>query len=277
VPNSSSTAPLARAEKIGFVGDLHGDMEHVLIAARTLHDLGVKVIIVTGDFGFIWPRINYRRSLDKLSSRLNALDITLYFVDGNHEWFPELLSYAQDQDGLRSIRDNVIHLPRGYRIELTSGAMFAALGGANSIDRDLRKEGLDWWPEESITETDLALLGSELVDVLVGHDAPLGLRILDQFLDSTKSSWAPDMVRYSHEGRAQFHKGFAAVRPRIYIGGHYHYFVNERISIDGASGPLSRVLLLDTNGPKSTSLAVLTVATLELVAFDRLGQGQSST
>lgn len=262
----AKTNPLSSAEQVGFIGDLHGDLGSLLGAARTLRVRNVDVVIVVGDFGFVWPGVNYRRTLDKISRRLSMLDTTLYFVDGNHEWFPELHSYAIEDDGLRRLRDNVIHLPRGYRTEIASGKTLAALGGANSIDRDDRVNRTNWWREESVTEADLAELGSEPVDVLVGHDAPLGLIALDQMLAENKLDLSTEMIEYSRAGRTVLSQALGAVRPSLYVGGHYHYPIDEVLGLPGTSGERpTRVILLDQVGRHAACLAVLngTALTIE--------------
>lgn len=127
--------------RVGFLGDLHGDLDHLLRVAQTMWAHGISTLVVLGDFGFIWPRGNWVNTIDKISRRLRKLGQVLYFVDGNHEDFARLHSFPVDADGLRRIRSNIIHLPRGYRTALVSGKKMAVLGGANSIDRDHRAGG----------------------------------------------------------------------------------------------------------------------------------------
>ena len=75
---------MATATRIGFLGDLHGDLEHVLRVSRTMEARGISTVVVLGDFGFIWSRVNTGNILNKLSKRLADRWQTLYFVDGNH-------------------------------------------------------------------------------------------------------------------------------------------------------------------------------------------------
>jgi len=258
--------PLTLAEHVGFVGDLHGDLGALLAAARSLRGLGVDIGIAAGDFGFVWPGVNYKRTLDKISNRLQDLDFTLYFVDGNHEWFPELFTYPVGVDGQRRVRENVIHLPRGYRTTLTSGREFAALGGANSIDRDERREGHDWWPEETISESDLVSLGDGPVDLMVGHDAPLRVPSLDWALAANELGLSEEMQEYSFAGRRALHRGFSALQPELYIGGHYHRFIDEIVDFDDWRSTFrTRVVLLDQASQGNQSTAIVDSSTLEVV------------
>jgi hypothetical protein len=85
--------------------------------------------------------LTFNTILPRMSKRLHAKGQTLYFVDGNHEDFTALYKFPISADGLRWVRPNIVHLPRGYRTTLVSGRTLAALGGANSVDFALRYVG----------------------------------------------------------------------------------------------------------------------------------------
>ena len=275
--DSSSPNMLQKARKIGLLGDTHGDMGHLLAAARTFKARGIDIVIQAGDWGFIWPNENWNRNLDKISRRLDSLGMLLLVVDGNHDWLHKINEFPINPDGLRRLRHNVAHLPRGYRTTLlpydsgwpantvSPGRVLAVLGGANSVDKQHRTEGADWWAEESITEVDLAVLGSEHADVLIGHDAPLDVPDLDRTLASNSSGWPPEAVAYADQGRRMFHRGFMAVRPELYVGGHYHHHVDQTLTYSDTAGSFRcRVVVLDQARPKAISLAVLDTWTLQL-------------
>src|SRR5690606_22311304 len=76
--------------------------------------------------------------------------------------------------GMRPIRHNIFHLPRGFRFTI-HGVRFLALGGAYSVDRRWRKLNKDYWLEEEVTEADIAntlLPEDPTTDVLLMHDSP---------------------------------------------------------------------------------------------------------
>ena len=277
----TATGPggLSAASRIGFLGDTHGDMQHVLTVARTMSARGIELLVVLGDFGFLWPGHNWGIDIDKLSRRLKATHQTLAFVDGNHEDFDLLYKFAVADDGLRWIRPNIAHIPRGYRTTLASGATLAALGGANSVDIGHRVLGRSVWAEESITEADLDALGHGHADVLIGHDAPLGLPTLDAWLAATDHGWPPAGLRYSAEGRAMFHRGFLQVQPRIYLGGHYHRHVDEPVIFTAGDAEFqTRVVILDQGGSASgVSQVILDVRTLGLEFITRDGGKEGRT
>ncbi|WP_104194520.1 metallophosphoesterase [Cryobacterium sp. M25] len=277
----TATGPgaLSAASRIGFLGDTHGDMQHVLTVARTMSARGIEHLVVLGDFGFLWPGRNWGIDIDKLSRRLKMTAQTLAFVDGNHEDFDLLYKFPVADDGLRWIRPNIVHIPRGYRTVLASGATLAALGGANSVDIGHRVPGRSVWTEESITEADLTTLGHEEADVLIGHDAPLDLPSLDAWLAATDHGWPPAGLKYSAEGRAMFHRGFQQVRPRLYLGGHYHRHIDELVTYSPADREFqTRVVILDQGGSASaTSQAILDVRTLKLEFITRDGGKEGPT
>lgn len=256
---------LSDVPRIGILGDLHGDLEHLLGVAKTMRVREVTVLLALGDFGFIWPRENWDNNLDKISRRLGAHGQSLYFVDGNHEWFPQLYKFPVAADGIRWVRPNIGHLPRGYRTVIGRWTL-AALGGANSIDRLMRAEGHSWWPQESITETDLERLGTAPADILIGHDAPLHVPMLDQFLAETEHQWLARELAYASAGRAMFHRGFMQVRPRLSLSGHYHRHIDEHVTYDADATPFeTRVVVMDmAAGPRRISQAVLDIPTLSL-------------
>lgn len=263
-------AGLSSARLIGMLGDTHGDMSHVLTVTDTMWKRGVSVLLVLGDWGFVWPRRNWGIDLSKLSRRLAKRDQILYFLDGNHEDFTRLYKFPIGADGLRWLRSNVAHIPRGYRTTLLSGRSFAALGGANSVDAGSRLAGSSWWAEESITEDDLAALGGKYADVMVGHDAPLDVPELDRRLAATDHWWSEAGKAYSAAGRQMFHRGFLQVRPRLYLGGHYHHHVDEAVEYEADGEAFScRVVILDMNEGRGWSQAILDVTSLELQYFDR--------
>ena len=262
---------LSTVTRIGVLGDLHGDLFHVLEVSRMLAGRGVRVLLQLGDFGVIWPGHNWASDVAKLSRRLAEHRQSFFFVDGNHEFFPNLHKFPIRADGLRWIASNIAHLPRGFRTLIGGQHVLAALGGANSIDRSHRSPGHSWWPEEAITEADLTEIGSERADVLVGHEVPQHVPGLEQLL-TDEDQWAPQDVRYAKQGRAMFHRALLQTRPRLSLGGHYHCFIDETITSYTATGVFpTRVVVLDMNGPATISTAILDTRTLELEFMDRRG------
>lgn len=78
------------------------------------------------------------------------LPVTTLFIDGNHENFEQLNSYGIDiwnGGKVHFIESGIIHLMRGQVFEIDVTRFFT-FGGAYSIDKMYRTEGVSWFPEE---------------------------------------------------------------------------------------------------------------------------------
>lgn len=92
----------------------------------------------------------------------------IHFIEGNHDHLPSLLRYAKPTE----VAPGWIYCPRGSVLEI-DGRTVGFLGGARSIDRRVREEGVSWWPEEEPTREDAErLMGREDIDLLVTHSPP---------------------------------------------------------------------------------------------------------
>ena len=256
---------LEDADLIGVMGDIHGDLIHALQVLRIFADRGIRAVIQLGDFGVIWPGENWQVSLRDLSRALTRNGQTLYFVDGNHDYHPRILGYPIDENGYRWVSWNVAHLPRGFRTQVGKSHVLAALGGANSTDRDLRSENVDWWPTEQISEDDLTALGTKPVDVLVGHESPI------LYVRDPDPRVPPEIMEYARQSNEMFRRAVVQTRPQITFGGHYHLH-RDQIEEFSATTPLHvRSVVLDMNGNDRVSQAILDPKTLEIEFLLRNG------
>lgn len=110
-------------------------------------------LIILGDFGLIWDEnIEDEMLLDDLDSR----DYNILFVDGAHENFDLLNKYdvVEIYGGkAHKIRDNIYHLIRG-EVYTIAGKKYLVFGGGESLDKDIREEGVSYWKEEIPSEED---------------------------------------------------------------------------------------------------------------------------
>jgi hypothetical protein len=251
---------------IGLIGDAHGNSRFAERAITELAVRGVRQHHFLGDFGFVW---NGSSTEDLLLKRVRmALDRSnsqAFVTGGNHEGYTRLLAIEPDEEGLRWIRkERIALLPRGWRATSPEGRVIASLGGANSIDRYQRQKNKSWWSEEQITESDIDALGTETVDVLLGHDAPI-TRTLAGKLIPNEHFWDPKGLAYAHIGQQMFHRAVLNVKPALTVSGHYHVFVDTTEDFAGADGkPFTlRSVVLNIEG-QFPSVAVLNTDTLEL-------------
>lgn len=135
--------------EIYVTGDTHGSEDFLklrLFADAKPHLSKSDYVIVAGDFGGVWSE----KTLDRDLKIFEDLPFTVLFVDGNHENFDLLNSFpVTEWNGgkVHMIRPDVIHLMRGQVFEIERNTIFT-FGGATSIDKAFRREGISWWAEE---------------------------------------------------------------------------------------------------------------------------------
>ena len=127
-------------------------------------------VAVAGDFGLVFHG-NSKEA--ELLDWLQNKNFTTLFVDGNHENFRLLNSYPVTEwhgGKVHMIRPNVIHLMRGQVFNICDKTVFT-FGGAKSIDKMYRIEGISWWPEElpSNAEQEEGLANLDKVDWKVDY------------------------------------------------------------------------------------------------------------
>jgi hypothetical protein len=95
---------------------------------------------------------------------LHNIKTPVWFIDGNHE----------DHEALKDFKQisNTYHIKRGTVMDLPTGERALFMGGAASIDREFRTPGFDWFPEEVISEKDIANLPDEPIDIVFSHTCP---------------------------------------------------------------------------------------------------------
>lgn len=139
---------------IYVTGDTHGEIDFEKL--NVLRDFNVThkdTLIILGDAGICWIGEITKRHID-LYEKLN---ITVIFVDGNHENFDliETLPVVEYHGALmHKVSDHIYHVMRGEIMEIEGFSMLC-IGGAKSIDKFLRKEHYSWWPQEDISVHDI--------------------------------------------------------------------------------------------------------------------------
>ncbi len=250
--------PLTQPDRIAFAGDWHANTHHAEIAIERAHAEGVQTILHLGDYAYVFPR----RYLSAQEPLLARYGMHLLFVPGNHDDYRQLARYTVYPNGLIRIAPHIWALPRGYRWEW-GGVRFLACGGAYSVDRHDRVPGIEWWPEEEITEQDIAACGTERADVLLAHDCPAGVIIpgADDVDPATLDIPWIDLLR-SAEHRQQLRRIVDATRPRWIWHGHYHRLYQREVDL--GYGPVT-VTGLDRDGrPLADNLHVVDLAELTL-------------
>ena len=207
-----------------ITGDTHGEYASFLRRLEPYAPAQGDTVIVLGDFGFVWNDAQHRRQLRKLA----ALPFQIAFIDGNHEDFDLLACYPPEiwhGGRIHRITRNIVHLTRG-QVFTFSGLRIFTMGGAYSIDRDFRAEGVNWWAQElpNIAEYRAAVENLSAcgwaVDLVLTHTLPQSairqLGILPDPHDAVLTAFLEKL-----SGKLQYSAWYA---------GHYH--INRRLRPD---------------------------------------------
>ena len=161
---------------IYVTGDMHGD-ESRLYDKEWRKLKANDVLIVCGDFGFVWDNSEREKSTLKY---LGSRKFTVCFLDGCHENF-EIINKARKtvwKGGyVHRISGNLFHLMRG-EIYNINGTKIFTFGGGESEDKDIRQEQQHWWRNELPSPEEMARGGETLdecdgeIDYIITHEPP---------------------------------------------------------------------------------------------------------
>ena len=224
----SSVRPfLAPPTRIAIAGDWHADTDYGVAAIDHAAKRDAGVLLHMGDFGY-----NFTDSyLNALDDALRRHDLELGFVDGNHENFDRLLAQPVAADGLRHLRERIVHLPRGFRWRWGTTRCLA-VGGAYSIDRFLRTAGKSWWPQETITVAQARdIITAGRADVMFCHDCPAGIEVPGAACD--RFGCPAEELQRSEVHRDLLRSIVDAVRPARVWHGHFHHRYRSLLEGDG--------------------------------------------
>jgi predicted phosphodiesterase len=169
------------------------------------------IIIQTGDFGW-WPHMHgkpwgYRgKPFDQYGIKNGNTKI--YWCDGNHENHEDL-NHLVDQHGWENpieVMPNVFYMPRGSILNI-EGVKFLFFGGADSIDKQHRTQGVSWWPEENIRYQDLNRIDGKEADVVISHVCP------EYF------GYRPDCIDINKKA---LNTVYDIIKPKFWFFGHFH-------------------------------------------------------
>jgi hypothetical protein len=235
--------------KVLLAGDWHGNPAWAETCFEVAGTEGCRWVLQLGDFG-LWPG-REDDWLDHVNRLADGSGTELVWIDGNHEnhdaldrWRPHA-----DADGLVRMRDRVRWASRGSRWAW-SGTRFGALGGAVSMDRFLRRSGVNWWPQEAVSQEDVDRLGDGPLDVLVTHAAPSTVDRPHRRLPVPE-----DIIADAVQVRARLDQAVRRTRPRLVVHGHYHQRLTAELtglSVEGLahdkSAPAEALAVLELPG-----------------------------
>lgn len=192
---------------IRFIGDVHGQFERYekVIA-------GAPKSIQIGDMG-----IGFRPVGGASDGGFSATPPHESMARGEHRY----IRGNNDNPGV--CREDRHWIPDG-RFE--DEIMF--VGGALSIDRQLRTEGYNWWPDEELSLAELRRLVGLYIQckprVMVTHDCPDEVA---RIVLSRVPAMAPGRKDFPSRTRYAFQEMWSAHPPKLWIFGHYHWSFDQ--------------------------------------------------
>ena len=208
--------------KITYVGDSHGRWKELRKIIRKYEDS--DLIISVGDVGFGFHPKDIKRQFPK----------NFKFIRGNH-----------DDPAICRAKPNYLGDTSHFCYGPTISDIAFCISGAESIDRHLRTENVDWWADEQLSISQL----QDAIDwavkwkprMIISHDAPLSL-----YNNLTKGKFEANGDKASRTANA-LQILFEQMQPELWIFGHFHNSFDEVI-----------------NGTRFKCLAELETFTLEI-------------
>ncbi len=201
--------------KTYLLGDHHANYDDLLSSIRQKGFRDARLIHV-GDGEEGYPSWWTADTAERLDREFAALGIEYLSIRGNHA-NPHVFDGSVMLPHFKLVPDYT-------RLEI-NGQSWLFIGGAVSINRIDRQEGINWWPEETmVLREDLA----QPADVLVTHAGPTMaiqtenamVRCYARFEESIGSdSLVQELIDEQH----RHDRLFDLVKPKHWYYGHYHH------------------------------------------------------
>lgn len=177
--------------KVTFISDVHANWDTYTKLCEQ-HEHTVQV----GDFGMGFERPPHRV--------VPYLSKNHRFIRGNH-------------DDPAKCKAHPNYIPDGT-IEILGSTKVMFIGGAWSIDRALRTEGLNWWSDEQLSYMQfqdlIDIYKDEKPDMMVTHDCPTDFA--RKFILGAHKPSYPSTTGSAFQVMRQIHQ------PKIWVFGHWH-------------------------------------------------------
>lgn len=218
---------------IYVIGDVHNYFNRL----NTFIDRKKPSLILScGDFGY-WPRLakyqdqikNTREHRELVReyalrgvkyegfmemNKIKNKECEIRFCDGNHEDHEMLLKLKSPE-----IEPKIFYQKRGSVFTLPDGRNILFMGGADSIDKNSRTAGKDWFYQENITDRDMNNLPDCRINIVISHTCPT--RLL--------TNVCRGVPRYNSNNIA-LQIILEKYRPSLWYFGHWHTYKEGFIS-----------------------------------------------
>lgn len=204
-----------------FMGDNHGEYE-IMFDLINKHELTDCYFIHMGDGGegFVHTEKQLRQFIH-LNEFFKARNIHYMSIRGNHS--DPFYFKTENQMPLSNFE-----LIEDYTVVEYSGKLIQFIGGAISIDRTVRHEGISYWSNEVVNFDEDKC---QKVDVLVTHTAPSWC--FPQKFNRIVYDWSlrdASLLKELTTERAIMDKIFNICQPSIHLYGHFHSSWTEEVN-----------------------------------------------
>ena len=176
-----------------IIGDIHGKLDEY----QNVISMSDHPTVQIGDFG-----AGFSASADAMAKLIHSENSNSRFIRGNH-------------DHLASCRNIPGFIEDGH---IEGNTMF--IGGAFSVDHMFRKTGLDWWPDEEVSEIQfnelLETYASTKPSTMITRDGPTSITHKaflndrpEKIIDTTTGTMFDRFLNYH--------------MPDLWIFGHWHH------------------------------------------------------
>lgn len=187
-----------------IIGDVHGKIDQFI---EIIQDSDADEIIQLGDLGFYkaWS------DLQEYCFKKNENRITV--IPGNHDYYE---GYNKDPYKWSQLF-SPIHVA-----DCTNNSTYFTVRGANSIDKYLRREGIDWWAEEELS---YSVLGT-IIEQFEGSKPKY------MFSHTCPSSVKKQLFGYNESSRTEqaLQIMFELHQPEYWFFGHFHRHIDEVVN-----------------------------------------------
>ena len=228
------------------MGDTHASGFVPLKVKDLVEKYTIEEVWSVGDFGW-WPRNEFAKSF---LARMNDVGCRVYFIDGNHEDHSDLshdtiteVGYVVDYETY----PNIIHCPRGW-LRTVGGRKVLHIGGAHSVDKYSRREGVSWFTNEAPNYKEMGrAFNRPTPDIVLSHEIPEGVDV--QYY----GNWPKELTDLGEGLRRTLGLLLKHHKPAIWFAGHHHQRITDVVDttvvhvLNSDASPGTFVLLdLDT-------------------------------